>query len=460
MTADQDNLHDQLTAALVAGEDQLLRDVLAEARAPDIAESFALLDDEERSRVLFALPPGTAAEVIINVGEAVRSDVVDELDADSIRDIVAELSPDDAADVLGELSAEEAGAILDQMPDEVSLPIERLLGYDESTAGGRMTPDVVAVPASATVADAVEYVRDASHEEDLNDIFIVDSDHKLVGTVPLRRLVTSPRTTRLADIAVRDVVTVLANEDQETVVQVIRKYDVSEVAVIDVDGRLLGRITHDDLLDVAEEEAAEDFLRMGGTDAAELETHSVLNAVRVRLTWLLPCMIGLMATAAVLRLSRPEFDLAIFATLVLFSPLIAATSGNAGIQITTVIVRGFATGERASAKLQRVLIREGRIVLAMAPLCGILAWGLVTLFLPTFSGVSKEASTVVPAHVAMAVGSAMALAIVLAGFLGIALPFSFRWLGVDPAVASGPLVTTLNDAVSVAIYMGLAILIV
>ena len=460
MKPETETFHERLLAALeTEGDEGLIRE-LSEAHAADIAESFDLLDDEDRSRVLFALPPHVAAEVVITLDEAVRGDVVDDLDTESLTEIVSELTPDDAADMLDELSAEERAQILEHMPDEISDQLEELLEYDDETAGGIMTPDVVAVPASATVADAGEYVRAATLEEELNEIFIVDADNKLVGTVPLRRLVTSTPTTRLADICDREPVTVFAEDDQETVVQIIRKYDVMEAAVVDQDNRLLGRITHDDLLDVAEEEAAEDLLRMAGTDAAELESSSVVRAAGIRLTWLLPCMFGMLLTAAVLNLSKPRFPVALFAALALFVPMIAATGGNAGIQITTVIVRGFATGELASTKLLRALLREGRIALALAPVCGFLAWGAVRMFFPAFSETDTQAAGLQDhVRVAAAVGIAMTVAILGAASLGIALPFSFRRFGLDPAVASGPLVTTINDVVSVTIYMIVAMLI-
>lgn len=460
MTTDGIKFHDRLVAALGADDDTGLCEQLAQARAADIAESFELLDEEERSRILFALPPHTAAEVVVTLDEAVREEVVDELDTDSLRDIVSELTPDDAADVLSELSDAEAGAILDRLVDEQSEKIEGLLEYEEDSAGGIMTPDVVAVPALATVADAAEHVRRATQDEDLNEIYIVDEDRRLVGVVPLRRMVTNGPTTKLRDICDRNPVTVFARDDQETVVQIIRKYDVMEAAVVDADGRLLGRITHDDLLDVLDEEAEEDLLRMAGTDAAELDTHSVLHAAKIRLTWLLPCMGGMLLTASVLKMAEPQFDLAVFTALMLFVPMIGAMGGNSGIQISTIIVRGFATGELGSTRLVRALFREGRIALAMAPVCGFVAWGLVSVFFPVFQRFSADSQSIVdPRRVALAVGAAMTTAILVAALLGIALPFTFRRTGVDPAIASGPLITTMNDVLSVGIYMTLAMLI-
>jgi magnesium transporter len=457
MNPDADKLLEHLSEALKEADDERLVHELAEVRAADIAECFEELDDAERSRIIFALPSRTAAEVVGLLDEAVRGEVVDELDTESLMEIVSELPLDDAADLLGELPDEESEEILEHMPDEKSERIEELLEYDETTAGGIMTPDVVAVPAAATVADAVEHVRRASQEEDLHEVYIVDAGRKLVGTVPLRRLVTQPPATKLAGICDRDPVTVFAGDDQETVVQIIRKYDVMEAAVVDEHDRLLGRVTHDDLLDVAEEEAAEDLYRMAGTDPAEFETHSVFHAARIRLTWLLPCMLGMLVTATVLKISEPRFDLALFAALALFVPMIGAMGGNSGIQISTVIVRGFATGELSSGRLLRALVREGRIALAIAPICGLLAWALVSLFFPVFQHFDAASRGIGdPSRVAIAVGCAMTTAILVAALLGILLPFTFRRAGIDPAIASGPLVTTMNDVVSVALYMTLA----
>lgn len=457
MQPEREAFHSQLVESLQGEGDAGLARLLEATQAADIAESFELLDDEDRSKILFALPSHTAAEVVVMLDEAVRGDVVDDLDTQSLTDIVSELQPDDAADVLGELDKKEAGEILGGLEAAQSEAVGELLEYEETTAGGIMTPDVVALEADATVADAVEQVRQANPDEDLHEVYIVDTDRKLVGLVPLRRMVTARPTTKLSNIAHHQPVSVYADEDQEAVVQIIRKYDVTEAAVVDRSDRLIGRITHDDLLDVAEEEAAEDLYRMAGTDPAELETSSILNAARIRLTWLLPCMIGMMGSASVLSMAQPNFDLKLFAALVLFVPLIGAMGGSSGVQISTVIVRGFAMGDIGSTRLSRAIAREGRIAMLMAPTLGFAAWLLVSLFFPMFQrlfgtggGVSDHS------RVAMAVGTAMTVAILSAAALGIGLPFSFRKLGFDPAIASGPLVTTLNDVISVFVYMTLA----
>ncbi len=459
MQPEQTDFHAHLIATLEVQDDARLAALLNIVPAADIAESFELLQDADRSRILFSVKPHTAAEIVILLDEAVRGEVVDEMDTESLAEIVSQLEPDDAADVLGELPEREASDILSELDEAESLKIEKLLGYDESTAGGIMTPDIVAVPATATVGDAVEFVRVASPDEELHEIYIVDEDRKLVGTVPLRLLVINPPSTKLLDIVDRDTVVVNARDDQETVVQVIRKYDASEAAVVDDENHLLGRITHDDLLDVADEEAEEDLLRMAGTDAAELDTSSVIQAARIRLTWLLPCLCGTLVTASVLIISRRQFDPKIFATLAAFIPMLGAMGGNVGVQISTIIVRGFATGDIGSTILSRAMIREGRIALTIAPVCGVIAWGIVSIAAPILITNNILPPSVVTT-IARAVGIAMPMAILGASMLGILLPFAFKRLGVDPAIAAGPLVTTTNDIVSVSIYMLTAMAIV
>jgi len=390
----------------------------------------------------------------------VRGEVVEELDTESLAEIVAELPPDDAADVLSELTPQESDAVLDQIPEEQSEKIEELLAYDERTAGGIMTTDVVAVTAGANVREAVEQVRDASPHEDITEVYVVDDDRRLIGTVSLQKLVISRPDTKVAVITEPAPVTVNVSDDQETVYNIIHKYSAMAAAVVDEQNRLVGRITHDDVLDVATEEAAQDMYRMAGTDAAEFETHSVFRAARIRLTWILPCMFGMLLSATVLRLSEPKFDMTLFAALVLFVPMIGATGGNSGVQISTVIVRAFAMGDHGATKLSKALFREGRIALTMAPVCGLVAWVAVMLFFPVFH--QLVASSTVGDHaarVALAVGCGMTVAILTAALLGIALPFTFRRIGVDPALASGPLVTTVNDVMSVGIYMVIAMMI-
>lgn len=457
MSSEVQTLHDRILAALASNDPNVLKSAVTDVRSADIAEVLNLLDDDVRSRVIYALPSRTAAEVIVMLSEVARGEVVEDMDEGKLTQLVTELPPDDAADVLAELPEEQSEDVLEQIADARSEQIETLMSYAETSAGGIMNPELLAVPASATIAATIERVRTFGTHEDIHFVYVVDDGRKLVGTLPLRRLVMHDPQTRLETICDDDPVTVNVDEDQEVVVHIMRKYDVAAVAVVDPARRLLGRITYDDVMDVAEEEAAEDLYRMAGTDAAELETTSPLRAASVRMVWLTPCLFGTGLAAVVLAASHSVgFSVTQIQALILFVPAIAAMSGNAGIQTSTIIQHGFATGELAASMLKRVFLREAKIALAVAFACGLLGGGMAGIGLFGLKTIDMEvamAADVLPVQIGLAVGLGMFCAIIEAGGLGIALPFIFRRIGVDPAIASGPLITTINDGVSVTIYL-------
>lgn len=451
MNEDLNQLLVELRTALEGGDEQSVRQVIDGVHAADLAELMPLLDDEVASRLIYQLPARTAAEVVISLDEAERADVFDEFDTQRFSDIVSALQPDDAADMIADLSAEQREQILDQLPDEHSEKIEELLDYPEDSAGGIMTPELVALPKTATVGEAVDLVRLASEDEDIHYVYVVDDERKLVGLVPLRRLVTNPHTRLLANICDTDIVSVQVDDDQEVVAQRLAKYDVSAIPVLDAAGRLVGRITHDDVMDVAEEEAAEDIYYMAGTDAAELDEASTARAAFIRLRWLSACLIGTAVSGSIMLMFEGAFAQAIFLGLVPFVPMMGAMGGNSGIQVSTIIVRGFATGDLASSKLSLTFARESRIALIMAPVCGVLAAGLAAI--ATLTGMVTAVHT---GQLAIAVGLGMTVAILLASTLGMSLPYLFKKIGVDPAIASGPIITTANDIVSVMTFFLIA----
>ncbi|MCP4247575.1 MAG: magnesium transporter [bacterium] len=457
MGEDSQQILERVRAILDGGDDAALIRELAEDRPEDIAEVFELLGDEQRSQIIFALPPRSAAEVIALLDEADRGEVVDDLDDQKLTELVTELPPDDAADVIGELTDERGGEVLDHVPDEKAAQIEELLEYDEESAGGIMTPDLIALTGDTTVGQCVRSVRAASPDEDLHEIYVIDGRMQVLGTVPLRALVIHPKETSLADLCQPDPITIRADEDQEEAVRLFRKYDLAAIPVVDASGKLVGRITTDDVMDVADEEAAEDLLRMAGTDPSEMETASPFRAAAIRLSWLLPCMLIFTITATVIALSERRFSGAVYAAVIAFVPMIGAMSGNSGIQISTVIVRGLATGDLAGTRIGVALKREGVIALLLAPVCGFFAAVISRLGLPILESVGVFEGTVDASVVAGAVGAGMTVAMLFAGSLGILLPFSFRRFGVDPAIASGPIVTTVNDVISVSVYLAIAI---
>lgn len=445
-------------AVAKAADPTALYRVLLGASRADVAEIFELLEDHERQQIMRTLDASSAGEVLSLLDEAVLGDVAEHLSDRDLGNMVATLEPDEAADVLGDLPAERTEQLLDHLSVEQSRQVADLMRYEPDTAGGLMTPIMVTVPETATVSEAITLIRQSGIEEELFNVYVVGKDGRLRGVVPLRLLVTSPPDTPVTVVMLEELISVNVDQDQEDVANVFRKYDLAAVPVIDKHGHLLGRITYDDVMDVAEEEAEEDMLRMAGTDPAEMESTSALRAVNVRARWLSACLIGTATTVAVCAFFKGHMPDAVFAILVLFGPPIAAISGNSGVQASTLTILGLSSGGLAGRNFARACAHELRIALGLAVLFGIAAGVLAGLAAPVIEQYGRWAPDVAPFTVGLAVGGAMLLAILYATVLGTVLPFALRRLGVDPAIAAGPLVTTLNDSTSWAIYLLLALL--
>jgi magnesium transporter len=437
-----------------------LQQLLVDRRTSDIAEIVELLDDEQRRIIFDVLEKPTAAEVLEKVDEATRGAIFDLLTAGEIKTIISELDPDDAADLIAEFHEAKRDKLLKSLEPADSLLIKKLMSYSEDSAGGIMDPVLISVSEDATVAEAVNKIRAAEIDEDFYSVFVVDTQGKFLGDVRIRFLLTRPENTRISDLIEHDTIYVVAEDDQERVRNVFRDNDLIVVPVLDKGRKLIGRITADRVIEVADEEAAEDIYAMAGTDPAELEKESILWAAGVRMTWLFPCLFGTGITALVLILFDRKFafeDMAfVYTAAVAFAPMIAAISGNAGLQTSAIVVSGLATGHLADLKLSQVFTREVRIALLVALACGFVS-GSVCALLLHFRTLEI---TVQPLHIVFALSTAMFLAIVVATTLGLSLPFVFRRIGIDPAISSGPLVTTANDSISVAIYMTLTLLLV
>ncbi len=443
----------EIREALEEGGLESLLQAVEGVHPADIAEIYTVLRDEERSQLIFMLPAQTTAEVIAELDDAELEGAVEELDEQTLTEIVTELPPDDAADFLSELSDEQREAVLEQILDEQSEQLEELLEYDEESAGGIMNPDLVSMAETATVGEAIEEVRRASEDADVHYLYTCDKEGKLVGVVALRSLVQNPRFTALADICEKDLVVANVNEDQELIANKIRKYDITALPILDDEGKLVGQVTYDDVMDVAEEEAAEDLYYMAGTNASELEEQSKTHAAFVRLRWLLVCMIGTTISAVVMAMSSRAFATEhVYQAMLIFVPMMGAMGGNSGIQISTILVRSLATGDLASTRVGKAISRELPITFIMAPVCGLFAALITRLGVPVLQHLGNIGSEVSINLLSLSVGIGMFAAITTSSMLGMSLPYIFRRFGVDPAIASGPIVTTTNDIVSVVVF--------
>ncbi len=455
--AEQDDkikeLWQEIEHLIEAQDSTALRQLLGEQRSSDIAEVVEFVDDEQRGVIFDVLAKPMAAEVLEKVNEATRATLFELLQENEIKDIVSELDYDDAADLLAELPEEIMQKVLGSLAREDSQEIRKLMTYSEDSAGGIMDPIIISVHEDATVAEAISKIRAAEIDEDFYSVYVTNKTGRFLGDVRIRFLLTKPEDTKIEKLIDPDTIHVTTNTDQEEVRNIFSKNDLIVVPVLDKNHNLIGRITADRVIEVAEEEAAEDLYAMAGTDADELDKFSAFHAARIRMTWLLPCLIGTAITAMVMTFFRTHNQM-VFVVAAAFVPMIAAISGNAGLQTSAIVVSGLATGHLAALKFSQVFTREVRVALLVALSCSILG-GLACALLIYSKAAEK---TIEPVRLIFAFGTAMFSAIMVATTLGLLLPFLFRRIGIEPAISSGPLVTTANDSISVAIYMSLAVI--
>ncbi len=435
-----------MTYQLLALEDrEILRRVLGRERPADLADLIRRLDDETLEVVFGLLDEHLAADVLAESDTPTALAIADDLNPRELSDLVEEMEPDDAADVLSELEEKEAEKVLDLMETEDAQEVQELMAHEEDTGGGIMTPDLVVAHGNTTVSKVIDALRKEAEDAEIFDLYVVDGDDRLLGTVSLHRLVTARPQALMSDLMDRDVITVAPETDQEDISQLFTRYDLLAVPVVDTDGKLVGQITIDDIVDVIHEEATEDIYKMAGTSNEEMERPSVFGVAFTRLPWLMLCLLGSFLSGIVIHTFDVTLEKVI--TLAAFIPVIMATGGNSGLQSSTVTVRGLVTGHVSSGLILRTVLREMGTALVIGVACGIAASGVAWIwFGETLVG--------------LCVGISMFLVISLAVLLGVLSPLLFHRIGIDPAVASGPFITTANDILGLTIYLGLATILV
>ncbi len=423
------------------GNRQGLKKLIDDMRAADLADLIEYLDPEERLFIFNLLEPDGAGEVLVEIETPVQERILKGLDNQAITEIVQGLDSDDAADLVGDLPDDRAREIIERVGDEVSEELGKLLPYPDDTAGGIMALEFVAVKADASVKDAIDTIREKREEvENLYYIWVVDDLGKLVGVISLKDLVLEPTDRKISDIMNPEVISVHVDTDQEEVARLVKKYDLVAIPVVGDDQRLAGRITHDDIIDVIEEEADEDISLMAGVIDQEITEESTLKISRARLPWLIAGLFGGIIAAAVIK--QFESSLEKVLALSFFFPVIMAMGGSTGTQAATIVVRGMATGDISLVNIGKRLWMEMRVALVNALVCGILLALIVGTWVSDYG-------------LGSVVGLALVLIIVNAGVIGSAVPMALKKWNIDPALATGPFVTTSNDILSLLIYLGL-----
>lgn len=431
-----------LNAMVEAGDRGALRTTLLQLHPADIARFVDDLSDENRLLVFALLSNPVAAEVLDEAREDTTEALVDGTGWDRLSLVVEELEADDAAELIADLSDESAEQLLRSMPDEAARELEGALAYGEDSAGRLMTTTYVAVRYDRTVGQALDGIREQiQRTDDIYYVYVIDASRTLVGVVSLRALVAAPPDIDVGLVCDPDVVRVSTRTDRELVAQNMAKYDLLAVPVVDDDGHLVGMITIDDAVDVLTEEAAEDLLRVSGSfEEPTGRRPRLFGPVFYRLPWLLVTVIGELAVGLLMSSFIEEIQRVI--VLALFIPIVTATAGSVGVQSLAGALGAFQEG-RAPNRPVRMALREIRYGLMLG-----LASGLV-------GGALAFAWQLDP-WLGLHIGLSMTLSLALAAGIGSAVPLTLGRVGVDPTIASGPLITTVNDALNLAIYLGLA----
>jgi magnesium transporter len=364
-------------------------------------------------------------------------------------EILTAMADDDAADLLADLPNEFREQILGLMSQEDTGEVAELLSYPEDSAGRIMTTDFLALPESMNAQEAVQEVRKASETEMVFYLYVINDDGHLSGVLSLRQLVTAADETRLLNMMTREVVKVHVTTDQEEAARLVSRYNLLAIPVVDDKEALVGIITVDDVIDVLREEATEDILKMAGTSEEEISSFSVWRSVRVRLPWLFAAWIGGVAAIKIIGGFEGQFkeQIALFASLAAFIPIIMGMGGNIGTQSLSITVRGLATGRIDPKLLWKVVFKEIRVGLLLGIVYGALLAAVGWLLNKDFT---------LGAVVGIAMCGNMALAAVVGTFLPL-LAVKFR---IDPAVASGPFVTTSIDVLGITLYFLTALLLI
>lgn len=421
--------------------------LLARMRPGDVAETLRGLTPAEQIelfRILLSEFPDGAAEVLSELDAAQRLGIIEHFGAEEIARILEHMAVDDTVFVLDSLPEDLRDEVLDLVEEATLSEVESQLTYRDDSAGRIMTTEYFALPETTSVRDAIAAIQEQDDVEMIFYLYVVDEDGGLAGVVSLRQLLLARPQRTLAEVMTTNVVSVNTETDQEEVARLAERYDLLAVPVLDTERLLAGIVTYDDIVDVVKEEANEDFFKMAGTSDEEVTYQETSwRVAKIRLPWLLVNLVGSVLTGLLLAHFQVSFHQVLF--LLTFVPVIMGTGGNTGAQSATLAVRGLATG-----RLVPELGRVRHFLWQQAKVGAYLGVGLGAIVALVAFALEKS-----PAY-ALVVGVALFGAIVVASLNGALIPLVFQRLGIDPAVASGPLVTTGSDITGILIYFGLA----
>ncbi|QTE21296.1 magnesium transporter [Polaribacter cellanae] len=434
---------DNLTELIASKNDKKISALFAEVHFADIAEVLDELDFDEAIYIIKLLDSEKTSEILTELDEDTREKILENLSAREIADEIGEMDTDDAADIIGELSEERQRRVINALEDDdLAADIKELLSYDDNTAGALMAKELVKVYETWTVAGCMRRIRGQAKEVTrVHSIYVVDKEEKLVGRLSLKDLITSKSDQKIADILKPKVDAVNVHEDDEEVAKIMAKYDLEAIPVVDDNNVLLGRITIDDIVDVIRDEADKDYQMAAGFSQDVEVNDTIWELTKARLPWLILALFGGFISVSVLG----SFDSAMvkYKELFFFTPLIAAMAGNVGVQSSAIIVQGLANDSLKGSLFRRLLkeilqgLLNGFVLAAL-----LMSAGMLFLGFPLDLGITVAASLI--------------SVIVIASIIGTFIPIILAKRGIDPALATGPFITTSNDILGILIYFSIA----
>ena len=449
----QDNIQFQLTDELIKNveilvennNDKELVKLLNEFHYADIAEILDELDLDDSIYVIKLLDSETTSDILTELDEDTIEKVLKNLSAKEIAEELEELDTDDAADIIAELPEERQEEVISKIEDEEHREeITELLKYEDDTAGSLMAKELVKVYETWTVAGCLRRIRGQAKEVTrVHSIYVVNKEEKLIGRLSLKDLIVAKNNQKISEIAKDNVDFINVIDDVEDVAKVMSKYDLEAIPVVDDSQTLLGRITIDDIVDVLKEEAEKDYQLAAGITQDVDSDDSIIELTRARLPWLFLGLIGGVGAFVIMEGFQEAFNQ--YAILFFFTPLIAAMAGNVGVQSSAIIVQGLANDD-IKGSINRRLLKE----MSLATLNGIILAAFLFLFVWIYIGEIDKA---------IAISASLVAVIIIAGLIGTFVPLFLDKRGIDPAIATGPFITTSNDILGILLYFWIAKLI-
>jgi magnesium transporter len=431
-----------VVAAVQARRPDVVRNLVGDLTPSDMAWVLEQLSEEEREPLLDLLKTDLDPEVLVELDDSIRDSVIEQMGPENVAAAAVELDSDDAVDLIGDLGEEEREQVLAAMPAAERAEIEQALAYDEGTAGRLMQRELVAVPQSWSVGEVIDYLRESADElpEDFYDVIVVDSQRKPVGTVALGKLVRTKRPVPVAGIMEGEPHTLPVTTSQEEVAHLFRDENLVSAPVVDAEGKLVGVITVDDVVDIIDEEAEKDIMGLAGAGEADIYS-DVKQTVRSRLPWLGVNLVTALIASSVIALFQDEIKLVV--ALAVLAPIVASMGGNAGTQTLAVAVRALATQELTARNAARFIGKEVVVGSLNGIALAIVVGGIAWIWFGEW-------------RIGAIIGAAIVANLVAACFSGTVIPLSLNRLKIDPAVSSGVFLTTVTDVLGFFVFLGLA----